>query len=649
MTFIEYEIGAILDDSVEIFDYAEGGLGRVYFGYCRNRQIRIAVKTLLRSIWEENRLAKCWPQIKNELISGNLPSRCIDVGEYLFFSFFREARLVCRSRNHPNVLQGTRLWWSDDGQPFYECEFVENSNNLNTVLRNIKKNNENQRFAVLQALHIAVSFCNGMIYVSHEMISQYNKTHARNPAVMFIHRDIKPENILLDDRNSVKIIDMGIAKFLLSKNISSFVSFPLVGGASRYMAPEQAISFESVLPSSDIFSFAMTMLELLGENLGNISSFAENNEIYRLPGIPDELCRILSKCLRLNMADRYQNFKELRADLVSFICQVKNGHIALGENQRCSGCGYISPERRQITKGKNNKPRPGINGHQFVRIAAGSFFKGCTKEQARAISSKFGLGETFSKEIYQEIFLDDFEIDRCPVTNVQYYTFLQETGHPHPKHWLKQRGPNTDRPFSTAEGKLPVVNVSYQDASAYCRWAGLRLPNGDEWEKAARGDKGQLYPWGDKYNAEYCNSAETGKNGPTNVDDYPRGMSPYGCLQMTGNIFEWVAEFHPQNKDYKYLRGGSWAVSCELLGLPFLHYLVAPEHLTNANGQKDIFGFRCARDIDINSDKLRITDHNHKDICPLCGGEMIEFDLTEIKIPEKNIYSWVGYFDIEQR
>jgi formylglycine-generating enzyme required for sulfatase activity len=232
------------------------------------------------------------------------------------------------------------------------------------------------------------------------------------------------------------------------------------------------------------------------------------------------------------------------------------------------------------------------------------------------------------------------------VTNAQYHRFVEATSYPNiPVHWKKRSDP--EYPFPPGEANFPVTNVSYDDAQAYCEWTGLRLPTGDEWEKAARGENGRLYPWGDTYKSKLCNSAESGHRRAVAVDAYPEGISPYGCHQMVGNVFEWVDESHPKSDQYKYLRGGSWAVSCEVLGLPFMHYIASPKNLTGASAQKNIFGFRCARDaIDSSAQPDASNEKLTEETCPLCGGEFVIFDCKDIKVPENNIYTWFGYFDI---
>jgi formylglycine-generating enzyme required for sulfatase activity len=134
-----------------------------------------------------------------------------------------------------------------------------------------------------------------------------------------------------------------------------------------------------------------------------------------------------------------------------------------------------------------------------------------------------------------------------PVTNAQYAPFVQATFRT-PGHWEARKPPR-------GKADHPVVNVSWDDAVAYCDWlAGVtgkpyRLPSEAEWEKGARGTDGRIYPWGDEWDAGRCNTEEAGVGDTTPVGAYPRGRSPYGLLDMTGNVWEWTRSLY---KGYPY-------------------------------------------------------------------------------------------------
>ena len=169
--------------------------------------------------------------------------------------------------------------------------------------------------------------------------------------------------------------------------------------------------------------------------------------------------------------------------------------------------------------------------------------------------------------------LDEYWIGKYPVTNAQYKAFVEASGHQQPDHFKNGKIPK-------GKNDHPVVEVSWHDARAFCDWASqisdavIRLPTEAEWEKAARGKEGRIYPWGDqKPDVGLCNFDQN-IGGTTLVGRYsPAGDSPYGCADMAGNVWEWTSSL---KKDYPYragdgrenleagddvhrvLRGGSW-------------------------------------------------------------------------------------------
>ena len=160
------------------------------------------------------------------------------------------------------------------------------------------------------------------------------------------------------------------------------------------------------------------------------------------------------------------------------------------------------------------------------------------------------------------VHLPDYAIARVPITHAQYQPFVQATGHQPPEGWNGQRPPR-------GREIHPVVDVRWHAALAYCRWLSEA-----EWEKAARGDQDQReYPWGDTFEATWCNTYESGFGDTTPVGIFLNGASPYGCLDLAGNVLEWTrshyasypyrAEDGRENLEagddvWWVLRGGSW-------------------------------------------------------------------------------------------
>lgn len=214
---------------------------------------------------------------------------------------------------------------------------------------------------------------------------------------------------------------------------------------------------------------------------------------------------------------------------------------------------------------------------QMIHIPSGTFIMGSSEDQIQQVVETGIEPERLRREFPQHLVnLSDYHIGKYPVTNREYQAFIMETGFQPPAGWDEFRYPED-------KGDHPVVNVSWEAGMEYCKWLSektdkeYRLPTEAEWEKAARGMNARIYPWGNKFDRNRCNTAE-GKIGDTTpVGQYsPRGDSSYGCADMAGNIWEWCADWFseteynnrigmvvqnphgPEEGEYRVLRGGSF-------------------------------------------------------------------------------------------
>ncbi len=197
----------------------------------------------------------------------------------------------------------------------------------------------------------------------------------------------------------------------------------------------------------------------------------------------------------------------------------------------------------------------------------------------------------------QDMDLPAFMIDTFEVTNADFANFVEATGY---VTYREGEGSPQNWRAAYAEGKdnHPVVFVTFEDAQAFCEWAGKRLPTEFEWEKAARGPEGYLYPWGNDYDAAMLNGKDSGLRGTTAVGSYP--PNSYQLFDMAGNVKEWVespyvaypgSDYQDSHysADFRSIRGGGWFDEAEFV------------LSTNRNGgdpkitANDDIGFRCAK------------------------------------------------------
>jgi formylglycine-generating enzyme required for sulfatase activity len=222
------------------------------------------------------------------------------------------------------------------------------------------------------------------------------------------------------------------------------------------------------------------------------------------------------------------------------------------------------------------------DGAMVVQVPAGKFLMGSAE----------GVGEP-NERPQHEVDLPAFMIDKNEVTWRQFLKFAvaEDEVHPPTPVWGKLEN-------------YPISFVLFEEAKAYCEWAGARLPTEAEWEKAARGTDGRVYPWGDKWDSSRCNTISGGMHRPEPAGSLPACVSPYGVLDMVGSVQEWTSD---QYRDYPYtmeqhfdsaasrsssyiMRGGGWMSQPSWTRISFRHKRSSTSRLMD-------HGFRCAQDV----------------------------------------------------
>jgi formylglycine-generating enzyme required for sulfatase activity len=254
----------------------------------------------------------------------------------------------------------------------------------------------------------------------------------------------------------------------------------------------------------------------------------------------------------------------------------------------------------------------------LVKIPAGEFWMG----------SRPSYGEE-DEYPQHKVHLEEYYIAKYEVTNEQFEKFIAETGYRtdaeengyglvyNGYRWESRACVNWRYYYSKSRERHPVVMISWNDAKAYCDWAGLRLPTEAEWEKAARGSDERKYPWGNEWSPSKCAALGTsigllrskpgymdmgGGHGTTPVGHFAYGVSPYGCFDMAGNAWEWCADRYdscyyslgehcnptgPLAGEYHVLRGGSWLAASWNCRSAFRIW-------STPSFQRSIYGFRVA-------------------------------------------------------
>jgi len=478
--------------------------------------------------------------------------------------FLAEAR-TAGNISHENILGIYDFGEDEDHHPFMVMEFLRGEDLRSAIKKQHTGDMRNR-------MRIALEIGRALEYIHGQKV---------------VHRDLKPENVHISLNGQVKLMDFGISKTEgLDLTRTGFMV-----GTPYYMAPEQ-VTGSPVTAQADVYSFGVLLYELItgkhaisGDTMERIFYAVLNEPIPVEPmgraGAPAGLSRLVVACTAKSPAERPQGFETICRDLEQLMAAPDEGVVdqeavtlvmperqpgALGAAAAASlsmdgptealprpAKPPVATEPPAAPVPERKKPAwlwPSV-GLAAAATAIGLFLMFRPHAPAASIASAppasapaasapktrittpsgdmmlVPAGSFLFGEKKEQADLPAFYIDRTEVTNNAYSQFSSATHRELPPKFPQ------DKPG------YPVVNVTIEDAKAFAAWAGKRLPKALEWEKAARGSDGRLYPWGNTPEKARANVG-TGQLQP--AEDFVGGASPSGALQMIGNVWEFVDE-----------------------------------------------------------------------------------------------------------
>ncbi len=348
-------------------------------------------------------------------------------------------------------------------------------------------------------------------------------------------------------------------------------------------------------------------------------------------GLPSRFIDFMIDCIQVDFEQRLPNFSVI----LSVLADLKEELLKTSTNSdvylSCRNCGFIVNTRhlqstcaicntsdgfrrwQPLTEASAtpDPPTPAVpvsmpltvasdsidSGqiNELVAISGGPAIIGARPKTLARLTKKFTLsGEhraQFQFPAETRVEIPAFEISRHAVSNDEYRDFVDAVKWVPPLHWQQ----NSDQSHLLSGGQLPVVNISFNDAEAFCQWKHARLPLNNEWERAARGKQGLAYPWGHRWQKSngdfFCQTLERHEASGDEllaVDALPEGASADGVMNMAGNVWEWV---DGGEAEMKHTRGGSWQYLGELFSAAWFRMP------TRAALKKEDIGFRYVKDV----------------------------------------------------
>ncbi len=568
------QLAAVIGDKYEVLEWiGGGGMGEVFLARHRVHGGRFAVKVLADHLAGEREIVD---------------------------RFLQEARTAASLSGHPNIVSIFDVGESG-GLHYLIMQYVEGED-LAALLKRQGKLSPTRAAAIMGQAAEALEWA-----------------HARG----VVHRDLKPANIRLDTSGRVILLDFGIAKATDVPTGLTRTGERL--GTPFYMSPEQ-LRGETCDARSDLYSLGVAWFEVLtgtkpftGDNYYAMEHAHLNTPAPSPaqidPSIPPEHCRMVLRLLEKDPAQRYQSASELAAELKAAVEAPRAAYqattpggdsgprlshsktwlyaivgVVLAVVLAVVAIGFVLPVQRPVEPPVEPQALAGqieTPTGPMRLVPAGNF--------------TFGDAAEGSPNPPRSVFLPAFYIDATEVSNAAYKQFCDATGYRYPE------SPPWDRDYFASKPNYPVVNVTLTEARAYANWAGKRLPSEEEWEKAARGVDGRLYPWGSEPPDRKANlaGADDGFEFAAPVDSFPGGASPHGARHMAGNVWEWTVTPYPVSRaeiaDMKaqlpsvgsawyVAKGGSFAGTDAAWARAFVRQGFP------VSGSSPFIGLRCVRD-----------------------------------------------------
>lgn len=385
-----------------------------------------------------------------------------------------------------------------------------------------------------------------------------------------VHNDIKPRNILMDSRGSLKVCDFGLAELVHGRRNSPHA----VAGTAAYMSPER-IHGAPGDPRSDLYSLGATLFTLAA---GRTPFGSKITEAFRGhlqqpmptdPYVPGALDAVLRRAMEKEPSRRFPDAMAMRAALLQ---SLSRSTLPSSDPRVASDPASASAEQAPTMKAVPASPE--VEAPKVRRRAAPPDM---AKISARRVTER---GETWE--------VAPFYVERTPVTNAQYAEFVRATGAMPPTSW-----PGTQPPKDRLDH--PVVGVTLEQARAYARWKGRRLPTSVEWVAVVRGEDGRKFPWGNVCNRDACQCPLLRAGATAPVHAHPLGANPEGVVDLLGNVWEWTElddRMPPDEPGYHFVYGGSYRHACQA------DQGILPRTTVAAGHAYNYLGFRCAMDVE---------------------------------------------------